>query len=152
MHSLVTSTNAKYLQFRNLRSKFTLPFCFSLNNSETVKTVTLAFCSNQRNFVRDICIRFDVLNWAQYLDNGQNLDRGIFDFRISGQSLIKENCCNSKTSNNIDMKVRPVTKIDKKNMTVSKRIDDGVMSTNCDVNVSFSIYGQFGAIRKPGSG
>ena len=35
---------------------------------------------------------------------------------------------------------------------MSKKIDDDVMSENCDVIAIFSIYGQFGAIRKPDSG
>ena len=41
------------------------------------------------------------------------------------------------------MKFEPVTKLDKRNKTTSKKIDDGVMSTNCDVIVIFPIYGQF---------
>ena len=39
----------------------------------------------------------------QSLDIGQNSDGGISDFRNSGQSLIKENYRNSRTSNDIDM-------------------------------------------------
>ena len=50
------------------------------------------------------------------------------------------------------MKLGPVTKIDKRNKTTSKKFDDDVMSENCDVIVIFPIYGQFGAIRKPDSG
>ena len=33
-----------------------------------------------------------------------------------------------------------------------KKIDDNVMSTNCDGIVIFLIYDQFGAIQKPHSG
>ena len=33
-----------------------------------------------------------------------------------------------------------------------KKIDDNVISTNCEVIVYFSVYGQFGAIWKPDSG
>ena len=76
----------------------------------------------------------------------------IFDFRISGQSLIKENCHNSRTSDNIDMKLGPVTKLDKRNKTTSKKIDVDVMSENYDVIVIFRIFGQFGAIWRPDSG
>ena len=47
----------------------------------------------------------------------QNLDGGISDFWISGQSLTKENSHNFRTGNDIDMKLRPVTKIDKRNKT-----------------------------------
>ena len=50
------------------------------------------------------------------------------------------------------MKLGPVTKLDKRNKTTSKKIDDDVMSENCDVIAIFPIYGQFGAIWKPDSG
>ena len=49
------------------------------------------------------------------------------------------------------MKLGPVTKNDKKNMTTSEKFDDEVISANCDVIVIFPIYGQFGANRKPDS-
>ena len=44
------------------------------------------------------------------------------------------------------MKPGPVTKLDKRNKTTLKNIDDDVMSENCNVIAIFSIYGQFGAI------
>ena len=50
------------------------------------------------------------------------------------------------------MKLGPVTKIDKRNKTTSKKIDDDVMLENFDVTVIFLIYGQLGAIRKQESG
>ena len=50
------------------------------------------------------------------------------------------------------MKLGPVTKLDNRNKTTSKKIYDDVMSASCDVIVFFPIYGQFGAIRKPDSG
>ena len=50
------------------------------------------------------------------------------------------------------MKLGPVTKLDKKNKTTSKKFDNDVMPKNCDVIATFSIYGQFGAIWKPDSG
>ena len=50
------------------------------------------------------------------------------------------------------MKLEPLTKLDKRNKTVSKKLDDYVMSKNRDVIAIFSIYSQFGAIRKPDSG
>ena len=58
-------------------------------------------------------------------------------FWISVQSLIKENCNNSRTSDDIDMKRGPVTKIDKGNKKTSKKIHDDVISLNCDVIVIF---------------
>ena len=45
----------------------------------------------------------------------QNLDGAISYFRSFDQSLIKENCHNSRTSDEIDMKLGPVTKLDKRN-------------------------------------
>ena len=86
--------------------------------------------------------KFGIRNSPQSPDIGQNSDRGISDFRISGQSVIKENCHNSGTSDDIDLK------LDKRNKTISKKFDGDVVSVNCDVIVIFPIYGQFGAIRK----
>ena len=76
---------------------------------------------------------------------GKNTDRGINNFRISGHSLIKENCHNSRTNGNIDIKFGSLTK------TGKKKFDDGVMLKNCDVITIFPSYGKFGAIRKPDS-
>ena len=45
------------------------------------------------------------LQLAQSSDIGKNSDRGISDFGISGQFLIKENCHNTVTGNDIDMKL-----------------------------------------------
>ena len=39
---------------------------------------------------------------------------GISDFQISGQSLIKRNCRNFRNSDNTDMKLGQVTKLDKR--------------------------------------
>ena len=49
------------------------------------------------------------------------------------------------------MKLGPVTKLDKRNKTTSKN-DNDVILANCDVIVTFPIYGQFGVIRKLDSG
>ena len=102
--------------------------------------------------IRDICAKFGIHNSPQSPDIGQNSDGGISDFQISGQSLIKENCHNSRTSDDIDMKLRPVTKLDKRNKTTSKKTWIWRHVRNFDVSAIFSIYGQFGAIRKPDSG
>ena len=68
-----------------------------LNNSETVKAVTLEFCNIQQHFIRDIRPKFGIPNSPQSADIGQNSDGGISNFRISGQSLIKENRHVSRT-------------------------------------------------------
>ena len=47
------------------------------------------------------------------------------------------------------MKFGPVTKLDKRNKKMSKKIHDDAMSETSDVIDIFPIYGQFGAIRKP---
>ena len=71
---------------------------------------------------KDSCAKFGIPNSPQSPDTGQNLDGVIPDLRISGQSLIKENCHNSRTSDDIDIKLGPVTKLDKRNKTMSKKI------------------------------
>ena len=45
--------------------------------------------------------------------------------------------------------MKPVSKLDKRNKATSKKSDNDTMSVNCDVIDIFSIYGRFGAIRKP---
>ena len=82
----------------------------------------MEFCSIQLNSIRDIHAKFGIHNLPQSPDIGQNSDGGISDFRISGQSLIKENCHNSRTSDDIDMKLGPLTKVDKRNKTTSKNL------------------------------
>ena len=66
-------------------------------------------------------------------------------FLISGQSLIKENCHNTRTNDYPDMKLGPVTKLNMRNKTTSKKFGDDVMWANCDITI-FPIYGHFGAI------
>ena len=50
------------------------------------------------------------------------------------------------------MKLRPVTKLDKRNKATSKKCDVDVISENCDVIVIFQIFGQIGATMRPDSG
>ena len=65
---------------------------------------------------------------------------GVFPIPgFSGQSLIKKNWHNSRTSD--DMKLGPVNKLDKK---IWRRRH----AVNCDVIVIFPIYSLFGAIQK----
>ena len=78
-------------------------------------------------------------------DNGQNSDWGIYNFQISSQSFISKNFRNS--SHDIDMKLGPVSKLDKRNTARSKIFDQ--FSESFDVIVIFLINSQFGAIRKP---
>ena len=50
------------------------------------------------------------------------------------------------------MKLTPVTKLDKRNKTTSKKFDYEIMSKNCGVIVIFWTFGQFGAVRRSDSG
>ena len=77
--------------------------------------------------MRDVRAKFGVHNSPQSPDIGQDSDGSISDCRISGQSLIKENYHNSRTSDDIDMKLGPATKLDKRNKTTSKKVDVDVM-------------------------
>ena len=86
-------------------------------------------------------------NSHQSPDVGQNSDGGISDFRISGQSLIKENCYNSRTSDDIDMKLGPVTKLDKRNKTTSKNLT----LTSCrKIVTSLSFFGFLANLEQSG--
>ena len=71
----------------------------------------------------------------------KNSDEGMSDFQISGQSLTKENCHNFRTSNDIDKKLGPLTKLDKRKKATPKKVVDDVIPKNCDVIVIFLIYG-----------
>ena len=103
-------------------------------------------------FIRDTRVKFSIRDSPQSPDTVQNLDEGIFDIRISSQSYIKENCHNSRISDDIDMKLGPVTKLDKINNATSKNFYHVAMLANSDAIVILSIYSQFGVIRKPDYG
>ena len=74
---------------------------------------------------------------------GQNSDGGISDFQISGQSFIKENGHNSRTSDDMDMKLGPVTELAKRTKTPSKKVDVDAMSEISEAIVIFWIFGQY---------
>ena len=59
-------------------------------------------------------------NLPQSQDIEQTSGGGISDFQISSQSLINKNYHNSRTSNDIDMKLGTVTKLERRNTTTSK--------------------------------
>ena len=81
-------------------------------------------------------------------DIGQNSDGGISDFRISGHSLIKENCYNSRTSDDIDMKLGPVTKIDRE----TKQHQKNLRMTSCWIIVTLFLFFGFLANLEPSGG
>ena len=60
-------------------------------------------------------------NSPQSPDIWQNLDACISDLRIFGQFFINKNCHDSRTSHNIDMKLRSATKLEKRKKVTSKK-------------------------------
>ena len=106
----------------------------------------MAFCIIHCHFIRNFCAKFGIPYLPQSPDIGKNVDEAISNFGISGQSLIKENCHNSGIKNDIDMKLGPVAKLDKRKKTTSKKL----MMTPCQQNRTllsfFPIYDQLGAI------
>ena len=50
------------------------------------------------------------------------------------------------------MNFGPVTKLNKRNKTRSKKFDVHVKSEHCDAILIFRISGQFGAVQRPDSG
>ena len=80
-------------------------------------------------------------------DIGQNSGRGIFYFRISGQSLIKENCHNCRTSDDIDIKLRPLLELDKSNKTTSKKLK---LTSHQEIMTSLSFFGLLANLEQSG--
>ena len=75
-------------------------------------------------------------------------DHDNSDLRILGQSLIKGSSHNYRTSDNIDMKLRSVTKLDKRNKTIQKKL----MMTSCRKIVTSLLFLQFIANLDPKAG
>ena len=80
------------------------------------------------NFVSITCPSLQIL--------GKN-QTGYFRFPDFWSTLIKENCYNSRTSADIDMKLGPVTKIDKGNITTSKKL---TLKSCRKIVTSFSLF------------
>ena len=77
--------------------------------------------------IGDVPTKFGIPNSPQSPDIGQNSDGIISKLWLSGQSLIKENCNNSRTSFDIDMKFEPVTKINNRNKKLSKKFGGNII-------------------------
>ena len=126
-----------------------LPLCwFSFNSSKMIKAVTLGFCSIHNILLETFVPNLVSLTRPSLQILSKNSDGGISNFWILDQSLIKENCHNSRSSDDIDMKLGPVTELNKRNKATSKKFDDDAIYKICGVFVIFHIYGQFGAIWK----
>ena len=103
--------------------------------------------------MRDILAKSDIPNSRKSPDIGQNSNGviSISGFWVHWRKLKTENCHKSRTSDDIERKLGPVTKLDKGNKGTSQN-DYDVMSENCEIIAIFPIYGQFGAIQKLDSG
>ena len=78
-----------------------------------------------------------LVTFVPILESLTQTQTGISDFRISGQSLIKENCHNSRTSDDIYMELGPLTKLEEWNKTMSKKL----MITSCQqIMTSLSLF------------
>ena len=75
-------TEVKLYQSSDVFSKLpnSHPISFSLNNLETIKAVTLAVCSIQSHFIRDIRIKCGISNSLKSPYKVQNSDEGTSDF------------------------------------------------------------------------
>ena len=66
----------------------------------------------------------------------------VLNFGSSDESLINENGHNCRTSNDIDMKLGPATKLDKRNEVMSKKLP----MLSCQKIVTSSLFFQFTVI------
>ena len=71
------------------------------------------------------------------MDKAQTEVFSISDFLV--KSFINKICHNSRTSTDIDMELRPITKLGQRNTTTPKKIDNDVAATNYYVIVVFPI-------------
>ena len=109
----------------------------------------MVFCSIKYLFIRDVHTKFDILSSLQCSDIGENSDGGNSWFVVKfGVTLINKDYHNSRTSDDIDMKLRLLAKFDKRNTKMWKRL----MMTSCQEIMTslvlFSIYDQFCAIQR----
>ena len=81
-------------------------------------------------------------------DVAKNLDCDIPDFRISGQSFMKENCFNSRNSNGVDRKLGAGTKFNKRNTKTFKNFD----KTSCQqILTPLSCFQFMANLKQPGN-
>ena len=100
----------------------------------------MTFYSIQKIFTGNILVKFGIPNLPQSPDIRLKSDGGISVFLISGQSLGQKNSDNSRTSNDIDMKLGPVTKNDKGKTATLKKTDQNLTMTLCRPNVTSLSY------------
>ena len=84
--------------------------------------------------MRENIVKSDIPNSRKSPDIGQNSNGviSISGFWVHWRKLTTENCHKSRTSNDIERKLGPVTKLDKGNKGTSQN-DYDVMSENCEI-------------------
>ena len=112
----------------------------------------LVFCSIQYLSIRDIPAKFGIPNLPHSTGFGRHSYRGLSNFQISSLSSVNKNWHDTRISNDVNMKLGPMTKLGKRNTAMSKKIDDDDMSASYDVIDIVFFYGQFWAIWMPVSG
>ena len=90
------------------------------------------FAAASNFLLKEVCAKF-CIPCPSFQILGKTRGVKLSNFWISGQSLIKRKCHNSRTSDHTDMELGPVTKLDKRNKATSKNFKDDVMSENCDI-------------------
>ena len=92
------------------------------------------------NLVFPICPSLQILD---------KIPMGLFPIsKITGQPFIEENCQNSRSCNDIDVKLGPVTKIEKKNHGTIKKSLTMTLYRSLWRHCHFRFYHQLGAIQK----
>lgn len=95
-----------------------------------------------------------MLNWVSItlpspVSRYPNSDGVFLIFGVLIKSSLNKNCHRWVTSNDIKMKLRPLSQIEKKNTMISNKFDDEVMSVKYDVIITFPMNGRFAAAREP---
>ena len=97
----------------------------------------LVFC-RIKSLIGNIHDTFGIPNLPQSPDIGPT-QTGVFPISAFLVKLFTNKSCHkSRTSDDIDVKLRPVTKLDKGNTTTLKEFDSNTVSTNYHTSVIFS--------------
>ena len=89
----------------------------------------MTICSNFSSLTNFVSLTNPSL---QILNRTQTTVFRVYGFPVNP---LQKNCHDSRTSNDIDMKLGPVIKLDKRNTETSKKLDDDVLSANYDAIV-----------------
>ena len=129
---LIASSTSLTLIWVREGSNFTPPCWFFLNNSETVQGVTLANAAFSNILLETFMpnLVFLICPSVQILGKTQTGVFPIFEF---------QNCHNTRTSDDSDMKLGPVTKLGKR----TKQRQKNLTMTSCRKNMTSLPFFQF---------